>query len=99
MKGDADLAAKALTSLFLRHSYTPTRISDLGNAFTSEQMSELANVLEKQLKHCTLKHAQTIGLLEGNQAPLKHILRINQNQSSIDWHSYLDIAIFIYNTT
>ena len=81
VKGDADIVARALVSIFLRHSYIPSRIiCDLGTAFTSELMSELANLLEVELKHCTLKHAQTIGLLERNHAPLKQILRINENQ-------------------
>ena len=62
-------------------------------------MSELANLLAVELKHCTLKHSQTIGLLERNHAPLKQILRINENQTSSDWHRYVDIAVFIHNTT
>ena len=100
LKGDADLVARTLVSIFLRHSYIPsTIICDLGTAFTSHLMSELAQLLEVQLKHCTLKHAQTIGLLERNHAPLKQILRINENQTSSDWHRYVDIAVFIHNTT
>ena len=62
-------------------------------------MSELANILEVELKHCTLKHAQTVGLLERNHAPLKQISRINENQTSSDWHRYVDIAVFIHHTT
>ena len=100
MKVTTDLLARALTSIFQRHSYTPTTIiCDLGTAFTSELMSELADLMELQPKHCTLKHAQTKGLLEKNHAPFKQILRINENQSTTDWHRYLDIAFYIHNTT
>ena len=82
MKCDANLVVKALNSTFLRHSYIPsTKICDLGTPFTSELMRELANLLQIQLKHCTLKHAQTIGLLERIHAFLKQILRINENQN------------------
>ena len=62
-------------------------------------MSEWENLLEIQLEHCTLKHAQTIGLLEKNHVPLKQILRINENQSSTGWLRFIDTAIFIQNTT
>ena len=46
-----------------------------------------------------MKHAQKNGLLERNHVPLKQILRINENQTSSDWHRYVDIAVFIHNTT
>ena len=69
IKDDADII-----SIFLRHTYIPSQIiCDPGTAFTSHLMSELATSLEIKLKHGILKHAQTIGLLERNQAPLKQI--------------------------
>ena len=54
MKGDADLEAKALTSIFFRHSYIPsTIICDLGTAIISELLVELAKGLEARLKNYT----------------------------------------------
>ena len=66
MKGEADIVAPALISVFLKHSYIPSQIiSDLGTAFTSHSMSELVTNLEIKLRHCTLKTALTIELLKG----------------------------------
>ena len=85
----------------MRHSYVPSRIiSDIGTAFTSKQLSELANILQVVLKHCTLKHALTIGLHESNHAPLKQILRVSKkNQNSSGWQRSVDISVFMHNTT
>ena len=66
-------------------------------AFTSELMSELANLLEIQLKNCT--QTGTNKRVTWKHAPFKQVLQINENESSTDWHRYLDIAIFIHNTT
>ena len=101
MNGDADIVARALISIFQKHSYIPSQIiCNLGTAFTSPHLtSELALILEINRKHCTLKHEQTIGLLERNHVPLIQILRNNDNQTSSDWHRYVDIAVFIHNTT
>ena len=99
-KGEADNVAKALISIFLRHSYIPRMIiCDLGTAFTSTLMTALTSQLEIQLKYCTLKHAQSIGLVERSHGPLKHILKMNANENFTNWHKHLDFAVFIHNTT
>ena len=99
-KGESDNVAKALISIFLRHAYIPRMIiCDLGTAFTSTLMTALTAQLEVQLKYCTLKHAQSIGLVERSHGPLKHILKLNSNESFTNWHKYLDFAVFIHNTT
>ena len=68
----ADTVARELTKMFFVHSYIPKKIlADFGKTFTSELMHELATLLEIQLNHATLKHPQTIGLVERSHGPLK----------------------------
>ena len=96
----AETTAKALVSIFMRHSYLPKVIlSDLGTAFTSNLLAELAQLLQVRLKHATLKHAQTIGLLERSHAALKRVLKVNENEWSSDWNKYVDIGCFVHNTS
>ena len=61
----AEVVAKTLMQWFVRHSYIPLGIlTDKGSAFTSSLIRELAEMLQIQLNHATVKHAKTIGLLE-----------------------------------
>ena len=76
--GYADTVARELGKVFFRHRYIPhTIVSDLGTNFTSELMSELASLLEVNLKHASLNHPQTIGAVERSHGPLKRILKLN----------------------
>ena len=89
--------AKELFDLFMRHSYIPTTIlTDQGSVFVSRLMQELANLLEIELKHATVKHAQTIGLLERTHSSIKKVLKIYDTKR---WANYVDLACFIYNTS
>ena len=74
----AGTVAKALVSIFFQHSYNPTKIlSDFGTSFVAELIHELSKFLEIQLKHASLKHPQTIGVVERSHAALKRILKLN----------------------
>ena len=96
----AQAVAQALVNIFLRHSYIPRLIlTDLGTVFTSNLFKELTQLLQVKLKHASLKHAQTIGLLERSHAALKRTLRINENGTSPNWVKYVDIAVFVHNTS
>ena len=89
----AEVIAKILMQWFLRHSYIPLAIlKDKGSAFTSQLLSELAKMLEIKINHATLKHAQTIELLERSHGPLKRYLRIYENQVKHDWHKFVDFS-------
>ena len=97
---DAESVAKGLTSIFFRHSYLPkTILTDLGTVFTGNLIKNLSKTLGVKLKHATLKHAQTIGLLERSHASFKRALKVNENQLSSDWYNYVDVAVFAHNTT
>ena len=96
----AKSVAQALFGIFMRHAYLPTTIlCDLGIAFNSALMQEFTALLEVELSHASVKHPQSIGLLERSHSALKRIFKINENQNSMNWCRYADIALFVYNTT
>ena len=98
--GSADTVARELVKIFFQHSYLPsTLLSDLGTNFTSKLMAELTKLLEVKLKHATLKHPQTIGVVERSHAALKRIQKLNSNEQWNDWHKYVPLATFIHNTS
>ena len=96
----ADTIARGLTSIFFRHSYLPkTILSDLGTSFVSELLHELTKLLEIQLEHASLKHPQTVGVVERSHSALKRILKLNTNEQWDDWFKYVQLATFIHNTS
>ena len=96
----ADTIARELTSIFFRHSYLPqTILSDMGSSFVSELMHELTKLLEVELKHATLKHPQSVGVVERAHSSLKRILKLNTNEQWNDWYKYVQLATFIHNTS
>ena len=96
----AATVTKYLSQWFLRHCYIPLLITtDQGSQFTSQMLHELADLLEIKLEHATLKHAQTIGVVERSHGPLKRYLHIYENQLQHDWHKYIDLAVFQNNTS
>ena len=98
--GRADYVARALTTVFFQHSFMPSKIlSDLGTAFVSELMHELTKMLEIRLDHASLKHPQTVGVVERSHSALKRILKLNTNEQWNDWHKYVSLATFIHNTS
>ena len=93
----AENVAEALVSIFLKHSYIPkTILADLGTGFTSKLMHELTNKLEIILNHASLKHAQTVGVVE---RAFKRILKNNSTSAWSNWHKFVDIATFVHNTS
>ena len=95
-----DTIARVLTSIFSRHSFLPeTFLSDLGSSFASELLDELTKLLEIQLDHASLKHPQTVGVVERSHSALKRILKLNTNEQWNDWFKYVQLATFIHNTS
>ena len=96
----AENVAKALVSIFLKHSYTPkTILADLGTGFTSKLLHELTNMLEIKLNLASLKHAQTVGVVERAHSAFKRILKTNSTSAWSNWHKFVDIATFVHNTS
>ena len=95
----AQSVTTVLTQLFLKHTYIPKIImTDEGSQFTSSLMKDVTDLLDIELQHATVKHPQTIGLLERAHANLKKTLKIYENNQHTDWHKYVDYAVFAHNT-
>ena len=93
---DAKTIAQVLVNIMTKHAHLPTTlISDKGTAFTSNLIKEVAGVLGITLKHATIKHAQTIGLLERSHASIKQALKIETGERRSLWHKYVSY----YNTS
>ena len=96
----ADTIARVIVGQLFRHSYIPeTILSDLGITFVSEVFHELMKLLEVQLKHASLKHPQTVGVVERTYSALKRILKLQTNEQWNDWHKYVPLDVFIHNTS
>ena len=64
------------TDILCKHTYLPTTIiTDLGTPFNAQVTHDVTANLGIELKHATLKHAQTIGLLERTHATAKTHLK------------------------
>ena len=96
----ASSTAKVIIDIMTRNAYYPTTlITDKGTAFTSRLVDEVAKILGIQIKCATTKHPQTIGKLERTHASLKCNLKMASGEYWRQWHKYLPLAVFNYNTT
>ena len=97
---DTFSVVRGLLSIFTKHAYVPKHIlTDKGTAFTAELLSEIAKAADIHISHATIKHAQTIDMVERTHAKLKKILKISTNADRPQWDRYVDIAIMAHNTT
>ena len=62
-------------------------------------MHELTKLLEIKLEHASLKHPQTVGVVERSHSALKRILKLNTTEQWNDWYKYVQLAAFIHNTS
>ena len=65
----------------------------------SHVIKEVAGVFGITEKLAITKHAQTIGLLERSQAPIKEALKIETGERRYLWHKYVSFAVLNYNTS
>ena len=73
----ANTTARELTSIFFRHIYVAkTNLSELGTSLVSELLHELTKLLRTQLEHASLKHPQTVGIVERSHTAPKRILKL-----------------------
>ena len=86
--------------VFAKYAYVPTHIlTDKGSVFTAELFQQLTKTIGIEISHATIKHAQTIGMVERSHAKPKKILKIHVNVDRPQWDRYVDIAIMAHNTT
>ena len=86
--------------ILCKHTYfSTTIITDLGTQFNAQVTHEVTAVLGNELKHATMKHAQTIDLLERTHASVKTRLKAATGEFRNNWHKYLPLAVLNHNTT
>ena len=96
----ATSVARAIMDILCKHTYLPTTIvTDLGTQFNAQVTHEVTAVLGVELKHATMKHAQTIGLLERTHASVKTHLKAATGEFRHNWHKFLPLAVLNHNTT
>ena len=96
----ATAVSKVIMDILCKHTYLPTTIiTDLGTQFNAQITHEIAAVLGIELKHATMKHAQTNGLLERTHASVKTHLKAATGEFRNNWHKYLPLAVLNHNTT
>ena len=71
----------------------------MGTQFNAQVTHEVAAVLGIELKHTTMKHAQTIGILERTHASVKTHLKAATGEFRNNWHRFLPLAVLNHNTT
>ena len=52
-----------------------------------------------RVSHATIKHAQTIGMIERSHQRLKQILKVNVSVDRPQWDRYVNLAVMAHNTT
>ena len=86
--------------IFTQHSYVPkTILTEKGTTFTSQLLNSLMESAGIKIEHASVKHAQTIGMVERSHQKLKQILKINISADSPQWHKYVNMAVMAHNTT
>ena len=96
----ATAVSKVIMDILCKHTYLPaTIITDLGTQFNAQITHEIAAILGIELEHATMKHAQTIGLLERTHASVKAHLKAATSEFRNNWQKYLPLAVLNHNTT
>ena len=96
----ATSVAREIMDILCKHTYLPTTIiTDLGTQFNAQVTHEVTAVLGVELKHATMKHPQTIGLLERTHASVKTQLKAATGEFRHNWHKFLPLAVLNHNTT
>ena len=77
----ATSVTRVIMDILCKHTYLPTTIiADLDTQFKAQVTYEVTAVLGVELKHATMKHAQTIGLLERTHALMLQSKRNSKQQ-------------------
>ena len=96
----ATSVARVIMDILCKHTYLPTTlITDLGTQFNAQVTHEVTADLGVEIKHATMKHAQTIGLLERTHASVKTQLKAATREFRHNWHKFLPLAVLNHNTT
>ena len=90
---DAQSVVKGVMLIFTRHAYVATTImTDKGTAFTAEAVKWTMESAGNSLKHATVKHAQTIDMIEHTHQKLETLLKTNICADQPQWDQNVNIA-------
>ena len=99
-KPDTKSLVDALLDFFTEHAYVSKHIiTDKSSAFTLQVITELMDKAGIKVSHATIKHAQTIVMIERSHQRLKQILKINVFADRPQWDRYVNLAVTAHNTT
>ena len=99
-RSNATAVSRVIMDILCKHTYLPTTIlTDLGTQFKAQITHEVAAVLGIELKHATMKHAQTKRLLERTHDSVKTHLKAATGEFRNNWHKYLPLAVLTHNKT
>ena len=99
---NAAAVAKALVStlVFFQQSYIlETFLTDRATSFVADLIYELSRSLDIKLIHASLKHQQTVGVVERVHDSFKRIIKIHTYETWSNWHRYSNLATFTHNTS
>ena len=95
----ATAVSRVFMDILCKHTYLPTTIlTNSATQFNAQVSHEVAAVLGIEVKHATMKHAQTIGLLERTNASVKTHLKAATGELRNNWHKYLPLAVLNRDT-
>ena len=79
--------------------YAPSHIlTDKGCNFSSLVLKELMDASGIHIHQATVKHDQTIGMIEDSHQLLKQVLKINVDCDSPQCDSYVNLAVMAHST-
>ena len=86
--------------ILCKHTYLLTTIiTDVDTQFNAQVTHEVTAVLGIELRHATMKHAQTNGLLERTHASVKAQPKAATGGFRHTWHKFLKLSVLNHNTT
>lgn len=98
-KSTTEVAKVFAENFVLRYGIPKEIASDRGTEFVSKVMSEMCNILNIKQTIASAYHHQSIGALENTHKVLGAYLRIQTNNHSSSWSSWLPYWCFSFNTT
>lgn len=98
-KDAVTVAASFVNNFILRYGIPRQIMTDRGTEFIAETMQEVCKLLNISHVKSTAYHHETIGSLENSHKNLISYLRIQTNNNSQNWSSWLPYWCFAFNTT
>lgn len=98
-KNSIEVAKQLVNNFILRYGIPKEIATDRGSEFLSATMSEVCKLLHINKLHSTAYHHQSIGALENAHKQLGNYLRIQSENKSNAWSTWLPFWCFSYNTS